>query len=37
MNILLGDFIAKIGREDTLKPTVGNENLHEISNDMELG
>jgi exonuclease III len=30
---LLGDFNAKIGREDVFKPTVGNENLHEISND----
>jgi hypothetical protein len=31
--ILLGDFNAKVGREDILKPTTGNENLHEISND----
>jgi hypothetical protein len=24
VKILLGDFNAKVGREDTLKPTVGN-------------
>jgi hypothetical protein len=33
MKILLGDFNAKIGREDIFKPTVRNESLHEISND----
>jgi exonuclease III len=33
MKILLGDFNAKVGREDIFKPTVGNESLHEISND----
>jgi hypothetical protein len=33
MNILLGDFNAKVGREDIFKPTIGNESLHEISND----
>jgi hypothetical protein len=33
MKILLGDFIAKVGREDIFKPTIGNESLHEISND----
>jgi endonuclease/exonuclease/phosphatase family metal-dependent hydrolase len=31
--ILLGDFNAKAGRDDIFKPTVGNESLHEISND----
>jgi exonuclease III len=31
--ILLGDFNAKIGREDIFKPTLGNKGLHEISND----
>jgi hypothetical protein len=33
MNILLGDLNAEVGREDIFKPTIGNENLHEISND----
>jgi hypothetical protein len=33
MKILLGGFNAKVGREDTFKPTIGNESLHEISND----
>jgi exonuclease III len=31
--ILLGDFSAKVGREDIFKLTIGNESLHEISND----
>jgi hypothetical protein len=33
MKILLGDFNAKVGREDIFKPTIGNESWHEISND----
>jgi hypothetical protein len=33
MKILLGDFNAKVGREDIFKPTIGNESLHNISND----
>jgi hypothetical protein len=33
MNILLGDFNAKEGRENIFKPTTGNKNLHVISND----
>jgi exonuclease III len=33
MKILLGDFNAKVGREDISKPTIGNESFHEISND----
>jgi hypothetical protein len=33
MKILLGDFNAKVGREDIFKPTIGNESLHKISND----
>jgi hypothetical protein len=33
MKILLGDFNAKVGREDICKPTFGNESSHEISND----
>jgi hypothetical protein len=30
---LLLDFNGKVGREDIFRPTIGNENLHEISND----
>src|SRR5215510_13192220 len=33
MKILLGDFNAKVGREDIFKPTIGNESLHQDSND----
>jgi hypothetical protein len=33
MKILLGDFNAKVGREDIFTPTIGNESLHETSND----
>jgi hypothetical protein len=33
MKILLGDFIAKVGRKDIFKPIIGNESLHEASND----
>jgi hypothetical protein len=33
MKNLLGVFNAKVGRVDILKPTLGNESLHEISND----
>jgi hypothetical protein len=33
MKILLGDLNAKVEREDIFKPTIGNENLHVISND----
>jgi exonuclease III len=36
MRILLGDFNAKVGREDIFKPTIGNESLHEASNDTGL-
>jgi len=32
MKILLGDFNAKLGRE-IFKPTIGNESLHQYSND----
>jgi exonuclease III len=32
MKILL-DFNAEVGREDIFKPTIGDESLHEISND----
>jgi hypothetical protein len=33
MKILLGDFNAKIGREDIFKPINGNDCLHESNND----
>jgi hypothetical protein len=33
MKILLGDFNAKVGREDIFKPIIGNESLHVGSND----
>jgi hypothetical protein len=31
--MLIGDFIAKVGREDISKLTMDNESLSEISND----
>jgi hypothetical protein len=31
MKIFLGDFNAKVGKEDIFKLTIGNESLHEIS------
>jgi hypothetical protein len=33
VTILLGEFIAKLRREDIFKPKIGNESLHEDSND----
>jgi hypothetical protein len=33
MKILLGDFNAKVGWEFTVKLIIGNEGLHEVSND----
>jgi len=33
MKILLGDFNAKVVRENIFKPTIGNESLHQDSND----
>jgi hypothetical protein len=30
---MLGDFNARIFREEVFKPTVANESLHKISND----
>jgi exonuclease III len=35
--ILLGDFNAKVGREDIFKLTIENESLHELTMIMELG
>jgi exonuclease III len=33
MKILLGDFNAKVGREDIFEQKIGNKCLHEISSD----
>ena len=33
MKMLLGDFIAKVRRENIFIPTIGNESLHQDSND----
>jgi len=33
MKTLLGDFNAKEGRENIFKPAIGNESLHQDSND----
>ena len=33
MKILLGDLNAKVGRENIYKPTIGQESLHQDSND----
>jgi hypothetical protein len=33
MNMLLGDLNAKLCKENILKPTIGNDRFHEISND----
>jgi hypothetical protein len=37
MKILLGDFNAKVGRQDTFKLTIGDESLCKISNDNGVG
>jgi len=33
MKMLLGDCNAKLGRENSFKPTIGQESLHQDSND----
>ena len=33
MKILLGDFNARVGRENIFKLTIGNESLSQDSND----
>ena len=33
MKIMLWDFNAKLGREYIFKPKIGNESLHQDSND----
>jgi len=37
MKTLLGDFNANVRRENTFKPTIGIESLHEISIVMIMG
>jgi hypothetical protein len=37
MKILLGDFNAKLGMKDIFKLSIGNDSLHEISNDNGVG
>jgi hypothetical protein len=36
MHILFGVFNAKVGKEGMFKLRIGNESLHEISNDKVL-
>ena len=36
MKILLGDFNAKVGKGTILKPTIGNDSLHQFSNDNDV-
>ena len=36
MKILLGDFNAKAGRENIFRQTIGNERLHQDSNDNDV-
>ena len=33
MKIILGDFNAKVGKENNFKPTIGNDSLHQDCND----
>jgi hypothetical protein len=33
MKILIEDFTTKVGRKGIFKQTIGNESLHESSND----
>jgi hypothetical protein len=33
IKMLLGEFNAKVGREDVFKSIIGNESLHEVGND----
>ena len=36
MKIILGDFNAKVGRQNIFKPTIGNESLHQDSTDNDV-
>jgi hypothetical protein len=33
MKVLLGEFNAKVDRQNILEPTIGNKSLHQDSND----
>ena len=33
MEIILGDFNEKVGRQNVFNPTIGNESLYQDSND----
>jgi len=33
MKILLRELMQKVGRENIFKPTIGNDSLHQVSND----
>jgi hypothetical protein len=35
MKILLEDLKAKVRKDDVFNPTIGNESLHQTSNDNE--
>jgi len=34
MKIILGDYNAEVGKENIFKRTIGNESLHQESNDI---
>jgi hypothetical protein len=36
MEILLGDFNAKVGRKNVFQLTIGNESLHQDGNDNDV-
>jgi len=36
MKILLGDFNAKVERDNIFKPAIGNDSLHQDSNDNDI-
>ena len=33
MIIVLGDFNAEVGKENVFRPTIGNDSIHQDSND----